>query len=90
MAYDASRNKVLLFGGYDGIDYFRDTWTRDGSAWVQEAPAMSPSKRSRMGMAYDAARAEVVLFGGGIGETTFDDTWTWDGTTWTRRDLDTR
>jgi hypothetical protein len=89
MAYDASRKKVLLFGGYDGIDYFGDTWTRAGSAWTEQAPATSPSKRSSMGMAYDAARAEVVLFGGAIGASTFADTWTWDGTTWTRRALDT-
>ena len=80
-AYDAARSQVVLFGGFDGIQFYRDTWTWDGSAWTERTPAHSPSARSYTGMAYDAAREEVVLFGGYDGGS-LGDTWTWDGTDW--------
>jgi hypothetical protein len=32
MAYDATRDKIVLFGGYSGA-FLSDTWTWDGSSW---------------------------------------------------------
>ncbi len=89
MAYDATRNVTVLFGGsYDNI-YYGDTWTWDGTTWAQASPAKSPSARSGSPMAFDTVRQVGVLFAGnyfGPGvDANVDDTWEWDGTTWTQR-----
>jgi len=78
MAYDAARQRVVLFGGSG----YADTWEWDGILWVQRAPASSPSYRQSHAMAYDAARQRVVLFGG-YGGGYLGDTWEWNGTNWT-------
>jgi hypothetical protein len=84
MANDAARKQVVLFGGWDGVSHFGDTWTWDGTSWTERHPAHAPSARRSHGMVYDAARREVVLFGGTPdGIITLADTWTWDGTDWT-------
>jgi hypothetical protein len=85
LANDAAHKQVVLFGGYDGVTNFGDTWTWDGAAWTEQHPTSSPSPRRSMGMTYDAARREVVLFGGSDGTTSFGDTWIWDGTNWTEQ-----
>jgi hypothetical protein len=84
MAYDAARQEVVLFGGWNGSAYLDDTWTWDGTTWAQRMPPTSPGVRGNFGMAYDAARGEVVLFGGWSGSTHLSDTWSWDGVTWTQ------
>jgi hypothetical protein len=35
MVYDSHRDKILLFGGFDGSGYKGDTWQYDGNEWVQ-------------------------------------------------------
>jgi hypothetical protein len=42
MAYDAASGQLILFGGgaQNGV-YFNDTWTWNGSTWVQLDPAAS-------------------------------------------------
>src|SRR5438876_261777 len=53
MAFDSTRGRVVLFGGYvGGTLSLGDTWERDGTAWVQRAPFTSPSARSSTAMAY--------------------------------------
>ena len=86
MAYDAARQKTVLFGGFDlyGIYLAGDTWEWDGSTWTQRRPAVSPTARANHAMVYDAGRQRVVLFGGANGQA-LNDTWEWDGTTWTQR-----
>jgi hypothetical protein len=86
MAYDAARQRVVLFGGYDNGIYLSDTWEWDGSAWSQRSPATSPSVGSGHAMAYDAARQRVVLLGEDYGNSSnFSITWEWDGSTWSQR-----
>ena len=83
MAFDAARQRVVLFGGYS----LGDTWSWDGATWTQRTPAASPPARYGHAMAYDAVRQRVVLFGGadtGDGRR-LSDTWEWDGATWTKR-----
>jgi hypothetical protein len=80
MAYDASREQVVLFGGNDGTD-LNDTWTWDGWTWQQRFPTSRPPARSRHAMAYDSARGQVVLFGG----SNRNDTWIWDGSNWSQK-----
>src|SRR5206468_7815872 len=89
MAYDASRQRVVLFGGAIGFGFsgiVADTWEWDGVNWTQKFPATSPSPRLLSAMAYDAALQQIVLFGGSPGSPTgLADTWVWDGTNWTQK-----
>ena len=98
MAYDASRERVVLFGGRAPDNTLMDrTWEWDGTTWQDVSPSPklasnTPLARADHAMVYDAARQEVVLFGGfgGAGGTCNPtvssnrcaDTWVWSGTTW--------
>jgi hypothetical protein len=85
MAYDASRRRVVLFGGASGIDeLFADTWEWDGESWeLLPVEAPIPPARRYHAMAYDAARSEVLLFGGeGASGETLADVWAWNGEAW--------
>src|ERR1051325_4806978 len=83
MAYDNSRQKIILFGGYDtnGI-YLGDTCQFDTQGWKQLSPAHNPSARALHSLSYDASRNTIILFGGRDGSAAFDDTWEWNGTDW--------
>lgn len=89
MAYDAATKQLILFGGYDGYAEhgLSDTWTWNGSNWVQLHPAASPPPTSDEGMAYDPATKQILIFGGyqwftnGTGETQ-QNMWAWTGSTW--------
>jgi hypothetical protein len=84
MAFDASTNQLVLFGGEGWtVPSLNDTWTWDGTSWTLTTPAASPLGRNDAGMGYDAATGQLVLFGG-YNNTALGDTWTWDGTTWTQ------
>jgi len=89
MAYDAARQRIVLFfGGFGATRYCGDTWVWDGSAWTQVADT-GPDPRYFHGMVYDDSRQRVVLFGGfgsaAPGAPTYlGDTWEWDGTEWTQ------
>jgi hypothetical protein len=93
MAYDAARQRVVLFGGfsqYSGHHNLSDTWEWDGSTWSQRSPVTSPSARGEHAMAYDAARQRIVLFGGVFDDGTvsgssLSETWEWDGSAWSQR-----
>ncbi len=80
-AYDASRGRVVLFGGSSGDGFPNDTWEWDGINWLLRTPALSPPGREVSGMTYDPIRGRVVLFGGWYGGP-LSDTWEWDGTNW--------
>jgi hypothetical protein len=88
MAYEAARQRVVLFGGRDSSGYFNDTWEWDGDAWTQVAD-MGPSARRSFGMTYDDSRQRLVLFGGEVmGSTQANEpngeTWEWNGREWTQ------
>lgn len=87
LVYDAAREKVLLFGGWDGQQALNDTWLWDGETWVEAHPLVSPSPRQDARLVYDVARQVILLFGGSRDEGDdvrfLSETWTWDGQTWT-------
>lgn len=86
MAYDAARDRIVLFGGTTGATAsegsLAETWEWDGTRWSLRPTAMSPPARAHHVMTYDAKRKRVVMFGGTAG-VELADTWEWDGTTWT-------
>jgi len=89
MAYDALRQNVVLFGGQSSALFpadLNDTWTWDGTNWVQKLPATSPPPRFLAAMAYDEARGQTVLFAGWqYPSTVYSDTWVWDGNNWVKK-----
>ncbi|MCA8970583.1 MAG: hypothetical protein KDC95_12390 [Planctomycetes bacterium] len=85
LAYDATRQRVVLFGGIAYSNYLSDTWVWDGTTWSEVKPATSPAGRTLHSMAFDSSRSRVVLFGGNDGSNTLSDTWEWDGTNWNQQ-----
>jgi hypothetical protein len=84
MAYDAARQRTVLFGGSDAMGITAQTWEFDGQDWTRLSPATAPSARERHRLAYDEVRSRVVLFGGtpGGAQGFLDDVWEWDGSRW--------
>ena len=84
MAYDAARDRVVLFGGYhiqlDEVVWLGDTWEWDGTHWTPVA-VDGPSPRGGASMVFDPRRKGVVLFGG---DEASAETWLWNGKTWSR------
>jgi hypothetical protein len=86
-AYDASRERTVLFGGM-ATGWKSDTWEWDGTSWTDVAPTDpegdgNPIARWFCDMAYDSTRERVVMYGGlqAVGGTN-DDLWDWDGVSW--------
>jgi hypothetical protein len=96
VAYDTSRQQLVLFGGYtaSAIQFgdSNDTWLWDGNDWTQvpmpTPPTSVPSVREAPAMAYHADTGVTILFGGytsnGVQSSTINDTWAWNGSTWTQ------
>ena len=65
MAWDSSRNVVVLHGGVDGSlgVVYNDTWEWDGTDWKNVTAAGDPGLSGHR-MAYDATRQEMFFFGG--------------------------
>ena len=83
MAYDATRGRTVLFGGY-AFTPSAETWEWDGETWTKRTDA-GPPARFGHAMAYDSVRARIVMFGGEADvypETFLADTWEWDGVAW--------
>lgn len=83
LAYDASRDRVVMFGGEDPSGFRGDTREFDGISWTSGS-ASGPSARGRMAMAYDPVQRLVVLFGG-ESPALQGDLWVHDANGWTQR-----
>lgn len=89
LAFDSTRNVVVLFGGTNSATPYNDTWEYDGTDWTQKFPPAPPPGCSRFSMAYDPDRQRVVFRGqrseGGDGLCPMaQQTWEYDGTAWTQ------
>ena len=88
--YDASRQRVVVFGGGNLSTEINDTWelSWNGTTYSWSNPlvngnATGPSARQFPGMAYDPIHAQTILMGGmPTNITQLADTWTWNGSTW--------
>jgi hypothetical protein len=77
---------VILFGGAGGTGstLFGDTWSWDGGAWVDLAPAgAAPSARFNHAMAYHEGDDRIVMFGG-FNTVRLNDTWLFEDGVWTQ------
>ncbi|HSA57833.1 MAG TPA: kelch repeat-containing protein [Gemmatimonadaceae bacterium] len=81
MTYDGRRDRVVLFGGWDGDSTRSDTWELEGDQWRLVARG-GPAARAAHGLTYDPQRDRTVLFGGSSDTVFFGDTWLWDGQAW--------
>lgn len=82
MAYDAERERVVLFGGWVGNGHLGDTWEWDGTNWEQRFPATGPPQRALGGITFDGSRKRTLMFGGWDGAGWRRDLWEWDGSDW--------
>lgn len=79
MAYDPIRQKIVMFGGFDGQNYLSDTWLYDGANW-RKLPSVGPygpDGRAAATMVFDNASQQLILFGGYNGQY-LSDTWTFN------------
>ena len=88
MAYDSESDRVILFGGSDGMNYLSDTWAYDyhNNTWTNMNPRTGPSARRDHAMIYDSESDRVILFGGYGNSGYLSDTWAYDFNTnqWVR------
>jgi N-acetylneuraminic acid mutarotase len=65
--WDASLNRMLVFGGSGGSGYLNDLWSYEatGNSWVLLAPTGAvPSARSGHTAVWDATQKRLLVFGG--------------------------
>ena len=83
--YDASGNRMIVFGGSDDTTYYNDVWVLSNanglggtSVWantVAQGAGMSSPWRGGHSAVYDAASNRMVMFGGYNGTTYYNDVW---------------
>jgi hypothetical protein len=86
MTFDASRDRVVLFGGQvAGGTNAADTWSWDGAEWTHVGDT-GPDPRYTPARTFDVAAQRVLVVGGLSGPPTqaeLADSWAWDGAVWT-------
>lgn len=87
MAYDAVRDRLVMFGGSTGYlsSPTNETWEWDGTTWTKILTLVAPPAREDHALVYDSERERIVLFGGAGTTGYLADTWEWDGMMWTQR-----
>ena len=78
--YDPIRDRMVVFGGYNGTEYVNDVWALElaGSPeWTQLAPlgTRTPSARGLHTAIYDPVRDRMVVFGGFASGDDLNDVW---------------
>lgn len=73
LAYDAARQRVVLFGGMSQSQLLNDTWEWDGAIWQATTPTLQPPA-GIWPMAHTPNGVAMPTDGGGF--------WTWTGADW--------
>ncbi len=79
MVYDPVRQRVVMFGGFNGSTALNEVWEFDGANWHLAASQTGPSVRYDAFAAYDPWLQRIVVFGGNAGSSYFNDTWLYAG-----------
>jgi hypothetical protein len=77
-AYDAKRDRMLVFGGESASGLLNDVWALDLSTlqWSQIDAAAGPTPRTNLAAVLDAARDRLVIIDGRVGiNTPITDVW---------------
>jgi cysteine-rich repeat protein len=82
MAYDATRHRIVLYGGQAGTGVLQDLWEWNGTSWELISTVNDPGPCGGHAMTYDSIAKRVVVVGCGDFRT-----WEWDGVRWTQRSL---
>lgn len=82
MAYDPSREVVVLFGGLNEYGDLSDVWEWDGENWSQKLPSFAPPPRCCHSLFFDPQRSKIVAYGGIAGDYFYTDGWSWNGAEW--------
>lgn len=84
---DPWSERLVVFGGYNGREFFNDVWTLSTStpgseSWVKLNPAGPwPAPRAQHTAIYDVHNRRMIVFGGHSFHYNFDDVWALDLTT---------
>lgn len=85
--YDSGGDRLIIFGGYNGREFFNDVWALDVStlsntSWAKLNPTGPwPAPRAQHTAIYDSQNDRMVVFGGHSFHYNFDDVWALDLTT---------
>lgn len=82
MAYDATRQRTVVFGGHGPAGTLADTWEWDGATWRQLVPTTRPPAGAGL-LTFDpvGSRCLLQVFAGG-GHGWDGSIWSWNGTNW--------
>jgi hypothetical protein len=81
--HDTANNRAIVFGGWNGRDFFNSVWALDltsgSEAWTKIDPAgPHPPARGQHSAIYDAAEGRMIVFGGRSRVKLFSDVWALD------------
>ena len=85
--YDSGGDRLIIFGGYNGREFFNDVWALDVStlsntSWAKLNPTGPwPAPRAQHTAIYDDINRRMIVFGGHSFHYNFDDVWALDLTT---------
>jgi len=92
--FDAPNDRIIVFGGWNGRQFFNDVWALDmtegSEAWTRLNPHGAwPPPRAQHTAIYDAANQRMIVFGGHQAHYNFNDVWALDlstpgSETWTQ------
>ncbi|MBX3464680.1 MAG: hypothetical protein KF830_16040 [Planctomycetes bacterium] len=77
--FDSFRQRIVMYGGFDGGSIRNETWEYAGGAWNQVSAVGTPFA-TEMYAGYDSQRRRFATFGG-VGSEFSDDTWEYTGAT---------
>jgi hypothetical protein len=81
IAYDAGRDRIVMYGGVRDGEFSTETWEWSGT-WQRIPTPLNPGGIITPAFVYDRARGRSVLVTGRVGRA---ETWTWDGSAWQLR-----
>ncbi|MBN1921473.1 MAG: hypothetical protein JW892_09525, partial [Anaerolineae bacterium] len=85
--FDMEYDRLFVFGGYNGREFFNDVWALDVStigsgSWSKLNPTGPwPAPRAQHTAIYDNVNHRMIVFGGHSFHYNFDDIWALDLTT---------